>query len=150
MFKFFWLTKKDEDIEETFEIEEYEDETGSSITEEINLEEENEGQLCVDILETRYEYIILAPVAGIDIDDIDVNYKDGVLVISGYRALPEIYSKDINVKISECFWWKFSRNLILPENLDYEDIRATIENNLLVVTIAKLRFSNNSIIIEKV
>lgn len=150
MFKFFWLTKKDEDIEETFEIEEYEDETGSSITEEINLEDENEGQLCVDILETRYEYIILAPVAGIDIDDIDVNYKDWVLVISGYRALPEIYSKDINVKISECFWWKFSRNLILPENLDYEDIRATIENNLLVVTIAKLRFSNNSIIIEKV
>lgn len=148
MLKFFWLTKKDDEITE-FEID-VEEDTSSEIDMEDAEEKEDEWQLAVDILETKYEYIVLAPVAGIDIDDIDVSYKDSVLIVSWYRALPEIYSKDINIKVNECFWWKFSRNIILPENLDYDNINATIENNLLVITIQKLRFNNSSIMIEKV
>ncbi len=148
MLKFFWLTKKDDEITEV-EID-LEEDTSSEIDIEETEENEDEWQLAVDILETKYEYIVLAPVAGIDIDDIDVSYKDSVLIVSWYRALPEIYSKDINIKVNECFWWKFSRNIILPENLDYDNINATIENNLLVITIQKLRFNNSSIMIEKV
>ncbi|MDR1988429.1 MAG: Hsp20 family protein [Candidatus Peribacteria bacterium] len=38
---------------------------------------------------------------------------------------------------------------MLPENLDFESIKASLENNLLLVTIPKLKFSNQSIKIEK-
>ncbi|MDR2411837.1 MAG: Hsp20 family protein [Candidatus Peribacteria bacterium] len=38
---------------------------------------------------------------------------------------------------------------MLPENLDFEAIKASLENNLLLITIPKLKFSNQSIKIER-
>jgi HSP20 family molecular chaperone IbpA len=70
------------------------------------------------------------------------------LTIEGTRKKPEIYSSGIIVRNSECFWWKFKRNVILPENLDFESIKANLENNLLMITIPKLKFSSQSIKIE--
>ncbi|MDR0772396.1 MAG: Hsp20 family protein [Candidatus Peribacteria bacterium] len=37
---------------------------------------------------------------------------------------------------------------MLPENLDFESIKANLENNLLMITIPKLKFSSQSIKIE--
>lgn len=41
------------------------------------------------------------------------------------------------------------RNIILPENLDFDNIRATMENNLLVVNIKKLYFDSKEIKIDR-
>ncbi|MDR2640150.1 MAG: Hsp20 family protein [Candidatus Peribacteria bacterium] len=38
---------------------------------------------------------------------------------------------------------------MLPENLDFEAIKASLENNLLSVVIPKLKFSSQSIRIEQ-
>mgnify|MGYP003435266612 CR=1 FL=1 len=107
-------------------------------------------QIAVDILETKFEIIILAPVAWIDLDDIDISYHNNILTIKWDRERPEIYNKDLIVRNSECFWGEFRRNIILPENLDFDSIKATLDNNLLIVTIDKLKFSNHSIKIEKI
>jgi len=37
--------------------------------------------LALDILETPNEVIIVSPVAGIDLDDIDLSFKEAVLTI---------------------------------------------------------------------
>jgi len=106
--------------------------------------------VAVDILETPYEIIVLAPIAWIELEDIDLSFSKSILTIKWYRAKPEIYSEDIEIKNSECFWWKFVRNIILPENLDFDNIKASLENNLLVITIQKLRFSSQNIKINRV
>ncbi len=141
MFKFFGVGKEEE-FEEILEWEEeFEEEFENS--DEI-------WQIAVDIIETKYEIILLAPVAWISLDDIDISYHNNILTISWERSRPEIFSKDITVRNTECFWGEFSRNIILPENLDFDSIKATMDNNLLIITLPKLKFSNHSIRIEKI
>lgn len=106
-------------------------------------------QIAIDILETKYEIVLLAPVAWIELEDIDLFFNNWVLTIKWIRKKPDVYSSGAVLKNSECFWWEFKRNVILPENLDFESIKASLENNLLLVTIPKLKFSNQSIKIEK-
>jgi HSP20 family molecular chaperone IbpA len=57
---------------------------------------------------------------------------------------------DIIVRNSECFWGKFVRNIILPENLALNKIKAYMQNNLLVISIPKLKFDTKAIKINKV
>ncbi|MDD2871247.1 MAG: Hsp20/alpha crystallin family protein [Candidatus Gracilibacteria bacterium] len=138
MFKLFGVTNNEEIIELDGEID-------------ISNELENEvGQVALDILETPYEIIILAPIAGIELEDIDLTVNKSVLTIKGFRPKPEIYSDEIIVRNQECFWGKFLRNVILPENLDFDSIKANLENNLLIITIQKLKFSSHSIKIDRV
>ncbi len=138
MFKIFWVTKNDD-------IQELDDELTN-----INELDENVWQVAIDILETPLELIILAPIAGIELEDIDLSIDKSILTIKWYRPKPEIYSDDIIIRNTECFWWNFVRNVILPENLDFESIKASLENNLLIITIQKLQFSSQSIKIDRI
>lgn len=141
MFKFFRVSKEEE-FEEIFEDEE----ESSSLESDSN----EIWQIAVDIFETKYDIILLAPVAWISLDDIDISFHNNVLTIKWERYKPDIFSSDIIIRNTECFWWEFSRNIILPENLDFDSIKATLDNNLLIITIPKLKFSNHNIKIEKV
>jgi HSP20 family molecular chaperone IbpA len=38
----------------------------------------------------------------------------------------------------------------LPENLNFDSIKANLENNLLIITISKLQFTSQSIKIDRV
>lgn len=141
MFKFFRVNKDNE-------FQELEEDNTSDL--ELEAENEEIWQVAVDILETPREIIILSPVAWIEFEDIDLSFHDQVLSIRWERLQPEIYTSNVIVKNKECYWGKFVRNIILPENLDFDDIKASIENNLLVITIPKLQFPGHNIKIEKV
>lgn len=136
MLKFFKVAKE----EEYDEI--YEDSNEADKNEEI-------WQIALDILDTRDEMIIVAPVAWIELEDIDIIFDEGVLTITWERTLPPVYDSRTVVKNSECFWGKFSRNIILPENLDFDSIRASLDNSILIIKIPKLKFSSQSIRIER-
>lgn len=138
MFKLFWVSS-DSEISESDQVINIEGEMKNQI-----------GQVAVDILETPYELIILAPIAWIELEDIGITFNKSILTIKWFREKPEIYSDDIVVRNSECFWWKFVRNIILPENLDFDKIKASLENNLLIITIQKLHFSTQHIKIDRV
>lgn len=130
--------------------EDYDSDFTSELAHEGNTDE-NIGQIALDILETNDAIIIVAPIGGISLDDIDLSLNGSVLTIRSQRKKPYFYdSVWIMVRNSECFWWDFVRNIILPENLDFDNIRAQMENNLLVITIEKLRFSSQNIKIDRV
>lgn len=138
MIKFFWVSKEKEDIEVNTDINIFED-----IEEEL-------WQIALDIVETSNEVIIMAPIAWIELDDIDLTINKNVLTIKWFREKPKIYWEEIIIRNTECFWWKFLRNIILPENLDFDSIKASLENNLLIITIQKLKFSKQNIKIDRV
>ena len=139
MFKFFWITKDKDELEKL--------DKQVDLTQE---ETDEKWQVALDILETPRELIILAPIAWLELEDIDLSFKESVLTIKWYRDKPEIYSDEIIVRNSECFWWEFIRNIILPENLDFDSIKASLENNLLIITIEKLKFDSKNIKINRV
>ncbi|MDD2565706.1 MAG: Hsp20/alpha crystallin family protein [Candidatus Gracilibacteria bacterium] len=140
MFGMFNATKKDGDENrDTIEVEITDDE----------IIEEDLGQVALDILELEDSIIIIAPLAGVDINEVDISVARNILTISGERKTPEIYNDAGKILVQECFFGPYSRSIILPENLALNKIRATMENNLLIVEIPKLQFPSKSIKIDK-
>jgi len=115
------------------------------------VEETQVWQIALDILENHESVYILAPVAGVELGDIDISVHETTLTISGNRNKPkEFYDNEMQVKNEECFWGKFLRNIILPENMDFSSVKAVMENNLLVIHIPKIRFDSQNIKINRI
>ena len=142
--KIFWAwNDKYEEIDE-FEGEEID-------INDTEIIKEEEGQVALDIIENPNEIIIISPIAWVDLSWIDISLKDDILTISWERKKPlELYLNGSILRVSETFWGKFSRNIILPENLDLDDIKAILEKNILIIKIPKLKFKGQSINIEKI
>lgn len=112
---------------------------------------EEVGQIALDVLENHQSVYILAPVAGVELADIDIAVHETTLTISWVRNRPkEFYENSMQVKNEECFWGRFLRNIILPENMDFSQVKAVMENNLLVVHIPKIRFDSQNIKINRI
>lgn len=96
-----------------------------------------EGQLAVDVFQTADEIIVIAPIAGVFIDDIVINITDDVLVIKGVRDF-KFTVEDGDYFTKECFWGGFSRSVILPEAVDTSKVSASFKNGILTVKIPKV------------
>ena len=140
MFRIFWAWEKEEVRDWIcLDVEEREEEFL------------DEGQVALDIVEKADEIIIIAPIAGVDLDDINIQIKDNILTISWERKkIEEIYSSGYILRSDECFWGRFVRNIIMPENVDLDMIKAVLEKNILVIKVPKLKFNNKSINIDKI
>ena len=97
------------------------------------------GQLPVDVLENDKEILIIAPLAGVDLDQAEVIINNDVLTIRGKREMDseEYGFKRKDYYIQECFWGEFSRSIILPSNADTHTIEATQRNHILYIKIPK-------------
>ncbi len=118
-------------------------------TQDSYLQEDEVWQLSLDVLENKESLYILAPLAWIKLEDIDISIQETTLIISWIRNKPkEFFDYGIEVRNEECFWGRFSRKIILPENIDFSSVKAIMEQNLLVISLPKIRFSWQQIRIE--
>ena len=101
------------------------------------LTDEREGQLAIDVYQTPTTIVVEAPIAGVNTDDIDVHITNESLMIRGHRHRAHTVS-DRDYFFQECYWGKFSRSLILPEEINADHAEATIKNGVLRVTMPKL------------
>ncbi|MBZ9572990.1 Hsp20/alpha crystallin family protein [Patescibacteria group bacterium] len=97
-----------------------------------------EGQLAVDIYQTDSEFCIQAPIAGVESEDIDISIENEMLVIKGERKEPE-KDKEKNYFYQECYWGIFSRQIILPEDVDTSRIKASLGKGILTIKIPRVR-----------
>lgn len=139
MFKFFGVGEKEDNKIDEIVVD---------VAEE-SVSEEDIGQVAIDILELEASIVIVAPLAGMEVDDVDIAISKNVLTISGNRVKPAVYEEADKALVEECFFGPFSRSVILPENLAFNKIRATMEDNLLLVDIPKLQFPSKNIKINK-
>lgn len=102
-----------------------------------------EGELSVDVYQTATHLVILAPVAGVEISDLDISVNDNeVLTIIGSRSICNDI-KDEEYLTKECFWGAFSRSILLPEGLDTDAIRATFKRGVLKIEIPKIKIERH-------
>lgn len=98
---------------------------------------EPEGKLAIDVYKTDGEIIIEAPVAGVKAEDLHISLKGDVVRIKGYRERPsEVLKKDYFLQ--ECYWGKFSREIILPEETDPSRAEAFIREGILTIKTPKI------------
>jgi HSP20 family protein len=106
------------------------------------------GQLAVDVYETDNDIIFIAPIAGVDPDDVEVSITDDVVSVEGERKTSSNASDD-DYFVQECYWGKFSRQYILPVEVDAEKGKAEIKDGILTVTIPKAIKSQKRVISVK-
>ena len=100
---------------------------------------DEEGQLTLDVYQTDTHLVIIAPVAGVEPDEIDITVSEKeVLTIRGTRQISSEVMDD-NYLCRECFWGAFSRSVVLPEGLDVDEVSATFKRGILKIEIPKLK-----------
>jgi HSP20 family protein len=95
-----------------------------------------EGQLAVDVLETREAIMIRSAIAGIAAEDLEVNVTSDVVTIRGERRPPE-QRKDATLHVEECFWGTFSRSIVLPHQVKPDEAEASMKQGVFTLTIPK-------------
>ncbi|MEK7507818.1 MAG: Hsp20/alpha crystallin family protein [Patescibacteria group bacterium] len=96
-----------------------------------------EGQLTVDVYQTANDIVIESAIAGVKPDDIDINVSSDSITIRGERKR-ENQVRDQDYFYQECYWGRFSRSVILPQEVDPESATVNFKNGILTVRLPKL------------
>ena len=106
--------------------------------EEPSADDEPEGQLTIDVYQTPTEIVVESAVAGVDPDkDLDINVTADSITIKGRRHR-EHSAKNEDYFYQECYWGKFARSVILPQEVDAEAAHAVFKNGVLTIRLPKL------------
>ena len=109
------------------------------------------NSLKVDIKETENGYTLEADFPGMKKDDINIEYNEGYLTISGEKKTEnEDKEKEENYIRKERYYEKASRSFYVG-NINKDEIKAKFENGVLEVTLPKEQKAvdkNNKIAIE--
>ncbi|HAG27303.1 TPA: hypothetical protein DCG61_00755 [Patescibacteria group bacterium] len=95
-----------------------------------------EGALNIDMYQTKDNVIIKSTIAGVRPDDIDITVANDMVTISGSRRREEKISDD-DYFYQECYWGGFSRSVIVPVDIDSEQIEADLKDGILTVVVPK-------------
>ena len=96
-----------------------------------------DGQLTVDVYQTENDIVVQSTIAGIDQNEIDISLTNDMVTIKGRRTPPEKI-KHLDYFYRELFWGPFSRSIILPEDVDSDNAKASMKNGLLTIRLPKL------------
>lgn len=100
-------------------------------------EEAQEGELAVDVYQTNDSIVIQAMVAGVSSEDLSVSVTREMVTIKGKREAPKGVSTE-NYFYQELYWGAFSRTILLPAEVETEDVEATEKHGLLTVKLPKI------------
>lgn len=106
-------------------------------------DEEETGELSVDVYQTPKDIIIESMIAGVKPDDLHIHITRDTVTISGKReSNQEINDDDFFYK--ELFWGEFSRTILLPSEVDIDNAEAIEKHGLLLLRLPKLDKSKQS------
>lgn len=95
-----------------------------------------EGELTVDIYQTENDLVVQSAVAGVKPENLDISIERDILTIKGSRENPFEGGGDYFTQ--ECYWGPFSREIILPVEVDPNRTEAIMEEGILTIRIPKI------------
>lgn len=98
---------------------------------------EAEGQLTIDVYQMPDEIIIESTIAGVKPEDLDINITSEAVTIRGERKREKKVRED-DYFYQECYWGRFSRSIILPQEIDPDKAVANLKNGILTIRLPKL------------
>ncbi len=90
----------------------------------------------MDVSETDKDIEVTAELPGLEEKDVQINMADNVLTIRGEKKA-EKEQKDKNYRLVERSYGSFERSIQLPEGVNADAIKATIDKGVLKVTVPK-------------
>jgi HSP20 family protein len=99
--------------------------------------EGQEGELPVDMFQTRDSIVIRALVAGVNPEDLDIAITRDMVTLKGRREESQ-EAPDEDYYHRELFWGSFSRTILLPEEIIIDEAEAKEKHGLLEIVLPKL------------
>lgn len=87
-----------------------------------------------DVIENDKEFVVEMALVGVKKEDISIDVEKDVLTIKAERK--EV--KDLNYNRKETYFGKYERMFVLPEDVDKENIDASLSDGILKVIVPKL------------
>lgn len=100
-------------------------------------DEEDEGQLTVDVYQTPNDIVLQTMVAGVRPDSVAINISRDMITIKGKREESKIINEE-NYFLKELYWGSFSRTILLPQEIIPEEAEATERHGLLTIKMPKI------------
>ncbi len=132
--------KKKSFFEKLTGIVKVDDERNSSdgIADELrDLDSDTEGELAVDMYQTPNEIVVKTMIAGVKPEDVDISITRDMITLRGKREEVHEFSDD-DYFHKELYWGSFSRTIILPQEIEIEEVEATNKNGMLTIHLPKL------------
>ena len=105
---------------------------------------EPEGQLAIDIYQTENELVIRSAIAGVKPEFVDISFERDIIIIRGKREKPSEEKGDYFSQ--ECYWGPFSREIILPVEVDPNLAEATMKEGILTIRLPKIEREKKRVI----
>jgi len=99
--------------------------------------EEAEGQLAIDVYQTPDEIVVESTIAGVKASDLDIDVTSESVTIRGERHR-DARVADRDYFWQECFWGKFSRSIILPQEIDPDRAHSSLKRGVLTIHLPKV------------
>jgi HSP20 family protein len=90
----------------------------------------------MDLVETTDHYVLRADLPGLSDDDVNVEFQDNVLTLSGERAAEHEERQEGYYRLERAFG-AFSRSLTLPDGVDPDAIEAHFDRGVLEIRVPK-------------
>lgn len=97
---------------------------------------EPEGQLTIDVYQTPNDIIVRSAIAGVRPEDIDIDASPDSITIRGERHQEHKVDEE-DYLYQECYWGRFSRSVILPQEVDADSASVTFKNGVLTIRLPK-------------
>ncbi|MFP4105812.1 MAG: Hsp20/alpha crystallin family protein [Phycisphaerae bacterium] len=94
----------------------------------------------INLYEDEKAYYIIAELAGIPTDEIDLHVDGSTLVLSGARRSPKVEDPDgpVRLHLMEIDHGRFCRTLKAPPDVDLDGIEATYRAGFLWIRLPKI------------
>lgn len=98
---------------------------------------QSEGKLAIDLYKIGSDLVVRSTVAGVKAEDLEITIQGDIIEIKGVRAMPQ-EGGEKNYFIKECYWGPFSRQIILPEEVDPSRAQASLKDGILTIKVPAL------------
>lgn len=132
----------------------YAEENNFNLSDENNMERENDysaqketsydenndddGQLAIDVFQGENEVLIQSIVAGVKPEDLDISIDKNLISIKGRRERNRLTDRETPL-CQELYWGGFSRSISLSDEIDPENADAVTKNGILTIRLPLVR-----------
>ena len=92
----------------------------------------------LDVIDRDKELLVRAELPGVEKDDVEVTISGDRLLIEAEREFEEVDEKEDFYR-HEMGYGKLMRTVVLPDEVDLENIHAELKEGILKVTLPKIR-----------
>jgi HSP20 family protein len=91
----------------------------------------------IDVIDEPTQYVVTAEVPGLSVEEIEVTFDEGELVLKGHKIAGRTADEGISFVRRERRYGNFSRRVSIPERINAEAISARCTKGVLEIILPK-------------